>query len=313
MTVKNKKLGAVLILLFVFISLNSLTLVSLAADDTVITAICPAGADKFYDRHNGFLGCGLPPTKVNKDSSDKVTSIECAYTPARLESISSELRNLSVIAVNDPDNNVFFCKVPEKSEITENDPCSIASVYEPVRDKCNEGDTFITCNDGSKKCVISAGSIATYQASTTIPCKEFAGGTCESPSTPAGLVSRLYQFGLMIGGLLALGALMFGALKYILSAGNIGNQSDAKDWMVNALWGLALLFGAYIILYNINPNLVKLNNPGDFDIINSTTPPTPNNSTPNNPGNFDVNSSNSTTRTTPPSNPNNNSPLTPTP
>jgi hypothetical protein len=94
-----------------------------------------------------------------------------------------------------------------------------------------------------------------------IPCQPIFGGTCPEPGTPAGYIARLYQFGLMIAGLVAFGAIVFGALKYILSAGNIASQQDARDQITQAILGLVLLFGAYLILYTINPQLVSLRNP----------------------------------------------------
>ena len=117
-----------------------------------------------------------------------------------------------------------------------------------------------------------------------IPC--LSGTNCPSAATPAGYVARIYQFGLMIAGLAAFGALVFGAIKYILSAGSIVSQQDAKDQMTSAIWGLLLLLGAYLILYTINPDLVNLRNPSTAPV---TVPPASSGSaatsggTPNNP------------------------------
>ena len=100
-----------------------------------------------------------------------------------------------------------------------------------------------------------------YTTSIQIPCQPIAGGECPSVATPAGYIARLYQFGLMIAGLAAFGAIVFGSVKYILSAGSITNQQDAKDQITQAILGLILLLGSFIILYTINPNLVNLTNP----------------------------------------------------
>jgi len=64
----------------------------------------------------------------------------------------------------------------------------------------------------------------------------------------------------MIAGLVAFGMFIYGAAQYTLSAGSIGSKDDAKETMLNAVYGLLLLFGAYLILYTINPNLVKPTN-----------------------------------------------------
>ena len=98
-----------------------------------------------------------------------------------------------------------------------------------------------------------------YNMYVKLPCQS--GANCPSTGTPAGYIARLYQFGLMIAGLAAFGSIIYGSLLYVLSAGNIGSQQDARDQITQAILGLALLFGAYLILYTINPNLVSLANP----------------------------------------------------
>ena len=87
-----------------------------------------------------------------------------------------------------------------------------------------------------------------------------------SPSTTAGgwiggFVINFYQFALLIAGLLALGAIVYGGVKYAASAGNPSAQSDGKEWILAAIYGLILLGAAYIILFTVNPNLVQLNPP----------------------------------------------------
>ncbi len=79
-----------------------------------------------------------------------------------------------------------------------------------------------------------------------------------SNTTPAGIVANLYNFGLSIAGVLAFGAIVYGAIKYTVSAGNPSQQSEAKEWITQALWGLLLLAGAYLILNTINPRITKL-------------------------------------------------------
>ncbi|MBI3046209.1 MAG: hypothetical protein HYY86_01520 [Candidatus Harrisonbacteria bacterium] len=118
-------------------------------------------------------------------------------------------------------------------------------------------------------------SIREYKTQVPIPCDpSFGLGSCPSLQTPAGYIARIYQFGLMIVGLLAFGGIVYGALKYILSAGNVGSQQDAKDQITQAVLGLVLLLGAFIILYTINPSLTFLRNPNapvlDLSVL---TPP----------------------------------------
>src|SRR5208337_1669799 len=64
-----------------------------------------------------------------------------------------------------------------------------------------------------------------------------------------------------IGGVLAFGAIVFGGILYAASAGNPGKQSEGREWIKSALFGLLLLAGAYLILFTINPDIVSLNLP----------------------------------------------------
>ncbi len=74
-------------------------------------------------------------------------------------------------------------------------------------------------------------------------------------------VQNFYQFSLIAGVFLAVGVITWAGLKYALAAGNPSGQSDARDQILQALLGLILLFGAYLILFTINPNLVNLSLP----------------------------------------------------
>lgn len=71
-------------------------------------------------------------------------------------------------------------------------------------------------------------------------------------------VSNFYDWALGIGGLLALGIIVYGGILYSTSSGNPSRITEAKRWMYSAVTGLLLLFGAFIILNTINPNLVGL-------------------------------------------------------
>ncbi len=72
---------------------------------------------------------------------------------------------------------------------------------------------------------------------------------------PLAIIANFYNFALMIGGVLAFGMILYGAVKYMIAAGNPGGQSDAKDQITQALLGLLLLVGAYVVLNTINPAL----------------------------------------------------------
>jgi hypothetical protein len=66
----------------------------------------------------------------------------------------------------------------------------------------------------------------------------------------------LYQGSLIIGTILALGFLIFGAFLYLISLGNPFLKNLAKSRIFSALLGLLILFSSYVILSNIDPQLV---------------------------------------------------------
>jgi hypothetical protein len=83
----------------------------------------------------------------------------------------------------------------------------------------------------------------------------------ESTSIP-GFIRGFYDYALSIAAGLAVVMIVYGGVKYVMSGGNEAAKSDAMDILKNAIFGVVLLFGGFIILYTINPNLVQLKNPG---------------------------------------------------
>jgi 4-amino-4-deoxy-L-arabinose transferase-like glycosyltransferase len=77
----------------------------------------------------------------------------------------------------------------------------------------------------------------------------------------AGYIRSFYLTALGLAGLLAMANIVIGALLYTLSAGSIAKREDAKDRITQAIVGLILLFGAFIVLRTINPELVSLKQP----------------------------------------------------
>lgn len=80
-------------------------------------------------------------------------------------------------------------------------------------------------------------------------------------SGPVRFVANFYEFALMMGGILAFGAIVYGGIKYTFAAGDPSGQSEGKEWIKGALLGLLLLVGAWLVLNTINPDLVKLRLP----------------------------------------------------
>jgi len=69
-------------------------------------------------------------------------------------------------------------------------------------------------------------------------------------------VSDIFTWALGIGGMAALGIIIFGGVMYIASAGNVSRQEDAKEWVKAAIYGLILLAAGYLILNTVNPAIL---------------------------------------------------------
>jgi len=101
---------------------------------------------------------------------------------------------------------------------------------------------------------IAATALAAVQINVNLPGTS-ATAVNASGTGPIFFVQQFYNFGLMIGGVLAFGAIVYGGIKYTFAAGNPSGQSDGKEWIKSALLGLLLLAAATLILKTINPSL----------------------------------------------------------
>jgi len=81
-------------------------------------------------------------------------------------------------------------------------------------------------------------------------------------------IIRLYQFGIGIVGIIAVGMIVAGGI-YISTSGAVDKRSEGKDMITSAILGIVLLFGSYIILRTINPDLVNLS----LSVANNPNPP----------------------------------------
>lgn len=99
------------------------------------------------------------------------------------------------------------------------------------------------------------------------PVRQFSSGVCD-PSQPTSAtncqikiidyIPKVFKLTIAIAGALAVIMIMLGGIKYITSA-SMGGKEDGKEMITNAIMGLLLAIGAYIILYTINPETLKFN------------------------------------------------------
>ncbi len=81
-------------------------------------------------------------------------------------------------------------------------------------------------------------------------------------------INKMYRFGISFGGIALVFFLVFAGYMYIM--GGESGKTKAKGIVQNALVGIAILLGSYVILYFINPNLTILKSiqPPIFDAAN---------------------------------------------
>jgi len=99
-------------------------------------------------------------------------------------------------------------------------------------------------------------------------CRATTGTEIEYPSVPGvatptatttfpEYVKYLVNFSITISGIIALGVLVWAGFLYLTSAGNLSQMEDAKRKIIGSLLGLTIIISSYLILYTINPQLVR--------------------------------------------------------
>ncbi len=73
-------------------------------------------------------------------------------------------------------------------------------------------------------------------------------------------IMRFYNFGIAIVGIVAVGMIVAGGV-YISTSGAVDKRSEGKDMITSAILGIVLLFGSYVLLRTVNPDLVLLKDP----------------------------------------------------
>ena len=90
-------------------------------------------------------------------------------------------------------------------------------------------------------------------------------------------INNVFTIILSVGAIMAVLRIAYGGYLYMGSADMWGNKQQAKETIGDAIIGLLLLFAVYLILNQINPNLLNLNVKSDITPIQSTTDGTPTN------------------------------------
>ena len=71
-------------------------------------------------------------------------------------------------------------------------------------------------------------------------------------------VKYIFDLALLIGGILALGGLIYGGILYLISTGKPDRMASAKSQINAAFFGLLILLSSYLILNTISPQFTEL-------------------------------------------------------
>ena len=83
-------------------------------------------------------------------------------------------------------------------------------------------------------------------------------------------INNVFKIVLSVGAIAAVLRIAYGGYLYMGSADMWGNKQQAKEAISDAIIGLLLLFAIYLILNQINPNLLNLNVLNDIKPVTST-------------------------------------------
>ncbi len=109
--------------------------------------------------------------------------------------------------------------------------------------------------------LISPGSFSVAQTTNPfdyVPLENIPGSNLTGPTDFYQYVQAIYKFGIWAVGIVALFMLVFGGYTYITSAGNNSSMETAKKIITDAIVGIIMALTAYLLLYVINPDLVKM-------------------------------------------------------
>ncbi|MFA5183959.1 MAG: pilin [Patescibacteria group bacterium] len=95
-------------------------------------------------------------------------------------------------------------------------------------------------------------------------------------------ILAIYNYGLSIAGILAAITLMAGGVLWLISGGDASKTTRAKELIAGSVTGLVILFSSYLILFEINPDLVQLKSISIGSIKEVDLEPLSNDGNPNN-------------------------------
>lgn len=127
--------------------------------------------------------------------------------------------------------------------------------------------------------LLQAAGTNCYRFETGIPLIAKQGDCLPPTSIQNFLVSFINKMLFPLAGILGFAMIIYAGFEYTISGGDSNKQKDAQQRITSALIGLILLFAFYIILYTINPDILKTEVPS-LAPVNLPSVSTPFNPTP---------------------------------
>lgn len=93
---------------------------------------------------------------------------------------------------------------------------------------------------------------------------KFSDVTCDDPTVPCSIpwlaeyIKAIFNYGLLIVGILSVIVMMVGGIMRVTAAGNREQISHANTFITSSILGATLAFCSYMILFLLNPNLTIL-------------------------------------------------------
>lgn len=135
---------------------------------------------------------------------------------------------------------------------------------------CSAADCNSNCNDcsNSGECGTSK-AVCAWDTSKSKCCtklelnwpKSPMGSSISSCTDLTAFIKYFYEWGIILGGLVAFIALVLAGFQYLTSVGDPAKMADARNRILSAVAGLVLLLSSFIILNVLNPELTVLRIP----------------------------------------------------
>ncbi len=117
---------------------------------------------------------------------------------------------------------------------------------------CENGPPVVYCCQKNS----TSTSTSTSASFTYTPLEEIPGQGITTDLSS--YIKGLYSFAIFSVGIAALLMVIIGGFIYVTAAGNTSNVDKGKGYIRDALIGILIAFGSYLILYVINPDLVNI-------------------------------------------------------